>query len=159
MRSNVLAFCALCVFGVAGAAAETSGLRRIDGLEWKPAPGDLPQGAEVAVLYGDPQSPGPFVVRLRAPAGYQLPVHKHRDLETLTVISGVLRYGEGARLDPRAESFVHPGDFLAAPAGMAHWIAVNADAVVQVSGSGPWKIDYLDPRDKPQPAQRGATLD
>lgn len=158
MRSIALTFGALCVFGVAGAVAQTSGLRRADGLDWKAAPSDLPPGAEVAILYGDPQSAGPFVVRLRAPAGYQVPAHKHADLETVTVISGVLRYGEGSLLDPRMESFVHAGDFFAAPAGMSHWIAVNQDAVVQVNGVGPWKIDYTDPRDKPQPAQRGAEL-
>ncbi|WP_457796865.1 cupin domain-containing protein [Methylocystis sp. S23] len=153
MRSIALTFGALCAFGVGGALADASGLRRADGLEWKPAPADLPRGAEIAVLFGDPLASGPFVVRLRAPAGYQVAAHKHPDLETVTVISGVLRYGEGARVDPRAETFIHAGDFLAAPAGMSHWIAVNEDTVVQVSGTGPWKIDYLDPRDKPRSAQ------
>ncbi|QGM99004.1 cupin domain-containing protein [Methylocystis parvus] len=152
MRSIALTIGALCAFGGA-ALADVSGLRRADGLDWRPAPSDLPSGAEVAVLYGDPMSSGPFVVRLRAPAGYQVAAHKHPDLETITVISGVLRYGEGQRLDPRSEAFVHAGDFFAAPAGMSHWIAINEDAVIQVSGTGPWKIDYIDPRDRPRAAQ------
>ncbi|WP_442753485.1 cupin domain-containing protein [Methylocystis sp. JAN1] len=158
MRSIALSFGALCVFGAA-ALAQTSGLRRADGLEWRPAPADLPKGAEVAVLYGDPMSSGPFVVRLRAKAGYQVPVHKHPDLETVTLISGAARYGEGSQSDPRAESFIHAGDFFAAPAGMGHWITLNEDAVLQVSGTGPWKIEYLDPRDKARIQQRGAALD
>lgn len=153
MRSIALTFGALCAFGAAAALADSSGLRRADSLDWRPAPAELPGGAQVAVLFGDPMSSGPFVVRLRAPAGYQVAVHKHPDLETVTVISGVLRYGEGLRLDPRAETFVHAGDFFAAPAGMGHWIAINEDAVLQVTGTGPWKIDYLDPRDKPRAAQ------
>lgn len=158
MRSIALTFGALCVFSAA-ALAQTSGLRRADGLEWRPAPADLPKGAEVAVLYGDPRAPGPFVVRLRAKAGYQVPVHKHPDLETVTLISGSGRYGEGLRLDPKAETFIHAGDFFAAPAGMGHWIAVNEDAVLQVSGTGPWTIEYLDPRDKARIEQQGAALD
>lgn len=158
MRSIALTFGALCVFSSA-ALAETTGLRRADGLEWRPAPADLPKGAEIAVLYGDPMASGPFVVRLRAKAGYQVPAHKHPDLETVTVISGAMRYGEGSRLDPGAETFVHAGDFLAAPAGMGHWISLNEDAVVQVSGTGPWKIQYLDPRDKARIEQQRAALD
>lgn len=157
MRSVVLAFGALCAFGVYGAAAQTSGLRFADDLEWKPAPADLPRGADVAVLFGDPQASGPFVMRLRAPAGYQVPAHKHADMETATVISGTLRFGEGPRLDPRAEKFLHAGDFIVATPGMAHWFTVNEDAVVQVSGTGPWKIEYLDPRDDPR--QKGAMRD
>jgi len=154
MRSIALTLGAVCAFGVAGALAQqTSGLRRADNLDWRRAPGDLPRGAEVAILFGDPTSSGPFVVRLRAPAGYQIAAHRHPDLETVTVISGALRYGEGTRLDPRAETFVHAGDFFAATPGMGHWLTVNEDAVLQVSGTGPWTIDYLDPRDKPKAAQ------
>lgn len=158
MRSIAITFGAMCAFSVA-ALAQSSGLRRADGLEWRPAPNDLPKGAEVAVLYGDPRAPGPFVVRIRVKAGYQVPVHKHPDLETVTLISGAIRVGEGQKLDPGAESFAHAGDFFAAPAGMGHWIAVNEDAVLQVSGTGPWKIEYLDPRDKARIEQQGAALD
>jgi hypothetical protein len=67
-----------------------------------------------------------------------------------------LRFGEGQQLDPRQEKFIHAGDFVAAPAKMGHWIAVNEDAVIQITGTGPWRIDYLDPRDTPKAAQKGA---
>jgi quercetin dioxygenase-like cupin family protein len=157
MRFVALIISAICALGVGGAFAQSSGLHLADELEWKPAPPDFPHGAEVAVLFGDPQAVGPFVVRLRAPAGYQLPAHKHPDSETVTVISGVLRFGEGQRLDPRAEKFLHAGDFVAAMPGTGHWFTVNEDAIVQVTGAGPWKIDYLDPRDDPR--QKGASRD
>jgi quercetin dioxygenase-like cupin family protein len=158
MRSIALTFGALCVLSAA-ALAQTSGLRRADGLEWRPAPNDLPKGADIAVLYGDPRASGPFIVRLRVKAGYEVPAHKHPDLETVTLISGAMRVGEGLKLDPRAESFIHAGDFFAAPAGMGHWIGVNEDSVLQVSGTGPWTIEYLDPRDKDRIEQQGAALD
>ncbi len=150
MRSIFLAFGALCALGAASALAETGSLRRAGELDWKAAPASLPRGAEVAVLFGDPFKPGPFVARLRAPAGYQVSVHKHPDIETVTVMSGVVRFGEGQHIDPRAEKFLHVGDFFAATPGMGHWFVVNEDAVLQVTGAGPWKIEYLDPRDDPQ---------
>lgn len=154
MRSKILLFSALCALFIGPASAE---LRHSDQLDWRPAPSSLPNGAQVAVLMGDPMGAGPFVVRLRAPAGYQVAAHKHPDVETITVISGALRFGEGQRLDPQREQFLHAGDFASATPGMGHWFVVNEDAVVQVTGTGPWKIDYLDPRDNP-PA-RGAALD
>lgn len=156
MRSIAFTIGALCAFGVSGALAENDGLRLARELDWRPAPAELPRGAEVAVLFGDPRAEGPFVVRLRAPAGYHIAAHKHPDLETVTVLSGVMRFGEGQKYDPAAERFLHAGDFVAATPGLAHWLTVNADAVVQVSGTGPWSVDYVDPRDRQQ--EKGAAL-
>jgi hypothetical protein len=154
MRSRLILLGAVCALSVGGASAE---MRRADTLDWRPAPASLPRGAQLAVLMGDPMAAGPFVVRLRAPAGYQVAAHRHPDRETITVISGALRFGEGTRFDPRGEQFLHAGDFASATPEMGHWFVVNEDAIVQVTGVGPWKIDYLDPRDDPQ--ARGAALD
>jgi quercetin dioxygenase-like cupin family protein len=148
---------AIWACSAAGAFAQ-SGVRSAGDLDWKPAPADLPRGAEIATLFGDPARSGAFVVRLRARAGYQVPAHKHPDTETLTVISGTLRYGEGRRLDPAAEKFIHAGDFVAAPAETGHWIVVNDDAVIQIMGDGPWRIHYLDPRDEPRAASQEGAL-
>lgn len=158
MRSIAVTFVigAFCAVGAAGAFAR-GGVVSTGDLEWRPAPASLPPGAEMALLFGDPRAAGPFVVRLRARGGYQLPAHTHPDLETVTVISGVLRVGEGEHLDPKTEKFLHAGDFVAASPSIGHWIAVNEDAVIQVSGTGPWRIDYLDPRDQPRAAQDGAS--
>jgi quercetin dioxygenase-like cupin family protein len=156
MRSIPFTLGALCAFVIGGALAQTTDIRRAKDLDWKAAPAELPRGAEVAVLFGDPQASGPFVVRLRAPAGYQVPAHKHPDFETVTVISGSLRMGQGQKVDPSAEAFLHAGDFIAAAPGMGHWLVVNDDAVVQVTGMGPWTVDYFDPRDNPR--RKGASL-
>jgi hypothetical protein len=40
-----------------------------DSLKWAAAPPVLPKGAQIAVLYGDPGKAGPFVFRLKFPAG------------------------------------------------------------------------------------------
>jgi hypothetical protein len=40
-----------------------------------PGPPTLPSGAQVAVLFGSPAEEGPFVIRLKFPAGYEVPAH------------------------------------------------------------------------------------
>jgi len=57
-------------------------------LKWGPAPPTLPKGAEISVLSGDPSKDGPFVVRLKMPAGYKFAAHNHPRDEYVTVISG-----------------------------------------------------------------------
>jgi len=53
-----------------------------DGVKWGPAPPSFPKGAMAAVLAGDPAKDGPYVVRLKMPANYQIPAHRHPTRET-----------------------------------------------------------------------------
>jgi hypothetical protein len=48
-----------------------------DSLKWTAAPPVLPKGAQIAVLYGDPDKAEPFVFRLKFPAGYKVAAHMH----------------------------------------------------------------------------------
>ena len=57
-------------------------------IKWGPAPAMLPPGAEAAVLFGDPNEEGLFVLRLKFPAGYSVAPHTHPVDEIVTVISG-----------------------------------------------------------------------
>jgi quercetin dioxygenase-like cupin family protein len=125
-----------------------------DKLEWREGPPELPPGAEVAMLFGNPAQGGPFILRLRAAKGYKVGPHKHSGMETLTVLSGSLRYGEGNKVDPLVEQTLSTGGFAAAPAEMVHWVSFNDNTVVQITGVGPWNITYLDPRDDPRAPQR-----
>ncbi len=68
-------------------------------IEWKAGPPSLPAGAKMAVLEGDPTKEGPFVMRLRAPAGYHIPPHTHPQTERVTVISGTMFLAMGENLD------------------------------------------------------------
>src|SRR6187401_1373243 len=68
-------------------------------LKWADAPPSLPAGAKIVVLDGDPGKPGPFTIRLQAPAGYKIPAHTHPTAEHITVISGTLNFGMGDKLD------------------------------------------------------------
>jgi anti-sigma factor ChrR (cupin superfamily) len=68
-------------------------------IKFGPAPPNLPKGALIAVLYGDPGKPGPVVMRLKAPAGAKIAPHWHSTTENLTVISGELFLGDGDTMD------------------------------------------------------------
>ncbi len=125
-----------------------------DKLEWKAGPPELPRCAEVAMLFGDPVGGGPYILRMRASKGYKIGPHKHNGIETMTVLSGAVRYGQGNKLDPNAEKTLGAGGFAATPAEVGHWVSFDDDTVIQVTGVGPWNVTYLDPRDDPRAAQR-----
>jgi len=61
-----------------------------EAIKWGAAPPSLPPGAQAAVLLGSPAKEGPFVLRLKFPAGFTIPPHRHSKDEFVTVISGRL---------------------------------------------------------------------
>ena len=61
-------------------------------------------GAQAAVLLGNPAKEGPFVLRLKFPAGFIVPPHRHSKDEFVTVISGSSRRGPARRSTVRRAS-------------------------------------------------------
>ena len=80
-------------------------------LKWGEAPSVLPKGAQLAVITGDPGKAGPYVIRVKVPAGYQIPAHWHSTAENLTVLSGAVHVGMGAQLDKRTSARLEVGSF------------------------------------------------
>jgi hypothetical protein len=66
-------------------------------IKWTKAPSALPNGAESAILYGDPELTGMFTLRIKMPKGYAIPPHTHPRPEVVTVISGKVSLGLGSR--------------------------------------------------------------
>ena len=123
-------------------------------IEWGDPPPGFPAGAKFAVLSGDPGKKGVYTVRLQAPAGYKIQAHTHPTDELITVISGTLHLGMGDKLDENGGDSIAAGSFTAMPAGMKHYAYFTEDTVVQVSGSGPFKIIYVNPADDPRHATK-----
>jgi hypothetical protein len=121
-----------------------------DAVKWGPAPPSLPTGAQAAVLLGSPAQAGPFVLRLKFPAGYAVPPHRHSKDELLTVIAGAFGVAAGEKLDRTATPFLPPASFVHLPAGMAHYAWVETETVVQINGVGPFDVTYVDPKDDPR---------
>jgi quercetin dioxygenase-like cupin family protein len=123
-------------------------------IDWKPFPA-FPPEARLAVLVGDPQMPGPYVVRVKLPAGGKLMPHKHPEDRIYTVVSGIFYIGLGERFDgdkvkayPSGSVIVLPGD-----TPHFHW-AKSGEYITQVTAIGPLGLKYVDAKDDPR--QRSA---
>jgi quercetin dioxygenase-like cupin family protein len=145
----VLLACAAIATNV-GAQGDAHSMMAPKDMKWGPAPPSLPKGAKVSVLQGDPGKSGPFVLRLMAPGGYSLPPHWHSQDEQLTVISGTFYLGYGDKVDAKKATGLPAGGFHFLPAKEHHYAFSKGPTVVQVSGNGPFDINYLNPADDPQ---------
>lgn len=121
-----------------------------DAFEYAAGPGSLDEGAEFAVLYGDPGTEGVFAMRLKLPDGFLIAPHHHAQPEIVTVISGTLRLGMGETADPEDTTKLDPGSFFAYPPGMVHYVYAEGETVVQLNSTGPWTITYVDEDDDPR---------
>lgn len=119
-------------------------------VKFGPAPPSLPAGAQIAVLRGDPGKSGTFVARLMLPGGYKISPHWHSQDEYLTVISGTLYLGMGDRYEPSTARGLAAGGFHYLPAKAHHYAYAKKPTVVQINGSGPFDITYINPADDPQ---------
>jgi quercetin dioxygenase-like cupin family protein len=124
-----------------------------DSLKWTAAPPVLPKGAQIAILYGDPDKAEPFVFRLKFPAGYKVAGHIHPNDYDLTVLTGTMYLGMGDKFDPARGDGLKAGGFLHLPKGTHHYEWTNDDTVIQLSGIGPVGMTYLDPADDPRKSQ------
>lgn len=125
-----------------------------DSLKWGPAPSSLPKGAQLAVLQGDPMKEGPYVIRLKLPAGYKVPPHSHSKAESLTIISGSVSFGAGETMDPKNSHELKAGGFYTLGANENHFAMSRNGAVVQIQSEGPFDIKYVNPADNPESAEK-----
>ncbi|HLW52638.1 MAG TPA: cupin domain-containing protein [Candidatus Angelobacter sp.] len=120
-----------------------------DKINWKPAPANMPPGAKVAVLSGDPASDGPFILRLKLPDGYKIPPHWHPVTEYTTVLSGQLFIGAGDVFDESKLQALPQRSVVAVPAHQNHYALAKGETEVQTQGMGPFKRTYVNPADDP----------
>ncbi len=119
-----------------------------DEIKWGDAPPDLPKGAELAVLHGDPSKKGMFTLRFKLPDGYKIPPHWHTQDEQLTIVSGTFMLHMGDTADTPAHNLA-AGAYHYLPGKAHHAAEAKGETVVQVHGMGPFDIHYLNPADNP----------
>ncbi len=105
-------------------------------LIWKDV-NNLPAGAKVAILSGNPEKREAFVARIKLPANYEIPAHAHPINEAETVISGNIIFKLNDKNLP-AEISLKSGDFIMIPAKMMHASYTKEETIVQITGMGPW---------------------
>ncbi|RAI57970.1 cupin domain-containing protein [Roseicella frigidaeris] len=121
---------------------------------WQAGPADLPKGTQIAVLAGDPGKPGPFVLRVKFPPNTTVAPHRHATAENLTILTGDVYHGMGETLDRQHGERLAPGGFVFLPGMMPHSVwTTSAEAIVQVTGTGPFGLLYVNPADDPSKAR------
>jgi quercetin dioxygenase-like cupin family protein len=122
----------------------------VEDLEWKVFPA-YPPAVRLAVLVGDPSQPGPFTIRVKAPAGVKLMPHRHPEDRVYTVISGVFYIGLGETFDETKLVAHAPGSVVILPGGQPHfhW-ARSGEYITQVTAIGPLGLAYVDPVNDPR---------
>ena len=115
------------------------------GLRWIPS---WP-GTEIAIVSGNPSAAGPFVFRFRMPDAYCIPPHTHPVDARISVISGTFLVGMGDVLDMSRVRVINRGDSIVIHAGMAHFEGARGAVEIEIRGSGPWGIQFLDPQHDP----------
>jgi len=115
-----------------------------------PGPANLPKGTQISQVAGDPAKPGPFVLRLKFPANTVIAPHTHSKAETLTILSGSIYHEHGETLDKSKGAALKAGGFVFLPEDMPHFLWTTDEPVeLQVNGSGPFGLNYINPADDP----------
>ncbi len=144
-----LALFAAALPSLAMAATEMAQIPGDSSLKWGPAPPILPKGMTIALLSGDSTKPGPFTLRLRMPAGTVIAPHTHSKDENVTVLEGGIVHETGNTIDKAKGMPLGKFGFVFLPADMPHSLWTTKGAEIQVSGTGPFGVNYINPKDDP----------
>ena len=119
-------------------------------IDWKPFAA-FPPAVRLAVLVGQPSEPGPYMIRVKVPAGVKLMPHRHPEDRVYTVISGVFYIGLGDEFNADKLGAFPPGAVIVLPGNTSHfhW-AKSGEYVSQVTAIGPLGLEYVDAKDDPR---------
>ena len=119
-------------------------------IEWKPFPA-FPPSVRLAVVVGEPSKIGPYVIRVKVPAGERLMPHKHPEDRIYTVMSGVFYIGLGEEFEADKLEAYPPGAVIILPGNTwhFHW-AKSGEYVTQISAIGPLGLEYVSSKDDPR---------
>lgn len=141
----------LLAFAVSGAAEtpEVGMTLTPDQMKWEPNP-RVP-GLGVARIISKGTEAGAYVYRVKFPKGRVVQAHSHPDDRTYTVLEGTWYIGWGEKFDESKLIALPPGSFYTEPAGVAHFVATpDGEAIVQITGMGPTKADFVDAAHAPE---------
>jgi hypothetical protein len=118
-------------------------------LNWSPI-GSMAPGARIAIIEGDLSKDAPFTFRLKLPADYRIEPHVHPAYERVTVLSGTFHFAHGEEFDASATKALPTGGVGIMPPGAPMFGYTEEETVIQLHGTGPWGIEYIDPAHDPR---------
>src|SRR5262249_33785964 len=103
-------------------------------IEWK----DTPLGAKMAIMRGDPDKPGPYIVLIKwGPHQMSHPHFRPTD-RVITVLSGTWWVGTGTKFDPEGTVPMPAGSFVTHFAKQVHYDgSKDGEAIIEIVGEGP----------------------
>lgn len=111
---------------------------------WKPCPQNLPAGCKVAVLEGNPQTPGLFTLRFKVGDNFIMPPHTHPREERVTVLSGQVSVAFGSDGSREGGRQFGPGDYYVNVRDAVHTVWADEESEVQITGLGPWEVHFVE---------------
>lgn len=119
--------------------------------EWKDS-ASIPAGAKMVLMYGDPKQAGPYVFRVKFPAGYKLPAHSHPDQRIVTVLQGNYWSNVGDKFDQDKLIKFTPGSFYITEPNVPHYAWAENEVIIQEMGIGPIDdpIQFVDASNDPR---------
>jgi len=104
------------------------------------------EGLSHAVLSGDPERAGTYVIRLRISPGLTFPPHYHDQDRHVTVISGIWAFGTGYSGKCEDTVPLAAGAYVMHPKGAVHFDgACGKEPVeVQIEGLGPVSTTWIE---------------
>ncbi len=97
-----------------------------------------PSGSVQAILAGDPEKPGLYIVLTKWTPHHMSRPHFHPNDRYVTVISGTWWVGTGTKYDPDSTIPIPAGSFVVHTGKQIHYDgAKDAEVVLQIVGMGP----------------------
>ena len=139
-RSLLMAASAVALFsffGLVNAAEPDPKVMKVtlpENIKWSTSA----SGNQTAVLYGDPNKEGLYIVLTKWTAGHMSRPHFHPHDRYITVISGTWWLGWGPKYDPASTVPISAGSFVTHYGKQIHYDgAKDGDCVLQIVGMGP----------------------
>ena len=98
----------------------------------------------MAVLEGSPKEEMLFTVRFRTGSEFEMKPHWHPRNERVTILEGKIGVGFGDTIDREKVTWFGPGDYYVNAKHAHHYVLADGPAVLQITGIGPWKANFLD---------------
>ncbi len=131
-------------------AASSPILTTPDAIKWSA----LVPGVQMAVLSGDPSKTEPYTLRLKMSDGARVAPHWHPEDENVTVLQGTFLAGMGDKFDASGLHEFPVGSYVLMPKQMHHFATARGENILQLHGTGPFVINYVNPADDPANATK-----
>jgi mannose-6-phosphate isomerase-like protein (cupin superfamily) len=144
MKHLLRAFLFAVTFVAAAGIVQAAAIVLPGDLKWTPGSGTS-AGQMIAVIYGDPAKPGPFIIRVKSPDGFAIAAHYHAAVENVTVLQGTLLLGFGDKADKAKTTAIPAGGFYSIPKGVHHYAFAQGETILQIDSIGPRTKQRIEP--------------